>query len=373
MDSIPGKQTINVGLPNESNNSDSLYTAFTKTVQNFTTLFACASPYTTFTAGAGITASANAITGTVTITNTGVTSIVAGTNIVINQSNGAVTISSTGGGGGGGLTSVGLNSASSSRLVVSNSPLVTNGNMNIDLATTGVSSGTYTNPVITVDNYGRITSAVNGTVTGTVTSVGITAGPGIQVNGGPVTTNGNITVTNTGVTRINPGPGILVSSGNGSVTISAASLGGTVTSVGVASSTLTVSGSPVVNAGTINVNLPNNVTLPGNITVVDMTANGKIVMNGSEDLAPSAAVNLALTTSYFTTSGSETATLAAGTNGQIKTFMRVGGTGTMTITVTNAAWGGAGGMSFTSNGAGCILQYIASKWVCIGNNGVVFS
>jgi len=282
MDSIPGKQTINVGLPNESNNSDSLYTAFTKTVQNFTTLFACASPYTTFTAGAGITASANAITGTVTITNTGVTSIVAGTNIVINQSNGAVTISSTGGGGGGGLTSVGLNSASSSRLVVSNSPLVTNGNMNIDLATTGVSSGTYTNPVITVDNYGRITSAVNGTVTGTVTSVGITAGPGIQVNGGPVTTNGNITVTNTGVTRINPGPGILVSSGNGSVTISAASLG-------------------------------------------------------------------------------------------IKTFMRVGGTGTMTITVTNAAWGGAGGMSFTSNGAGCILQYIASKWVCIGNNGVVFS
>jgi hypothetical protein len=203
--------------------------------------------------------------------------------------------------------------------------------------------------------------------------VGLTAGPGIQVNGGPVTASGSILVTNTGVTRINPGSGIAVSSGNGVVTISATSQGGTVTSVGVSSSTLTVTGSPVVNSGTININLPNNVTLSGNISVVDMTASGKLIMNGSEDLAPSAAVNLAVTTSYFTTAGSETATLAAGTNGQIKTFMRVGGTGSMTITVANAAWGGSNTMAFASNGVGCMLQYIAAKWVCIGNNGVSFS
>lgn len=371
--SIPGQQNINVGLPNESANSDSLYTAFTKTQQNFTTLFACSSPYNTFTAGEGVSVESNTVTGTVTITNEGVTNIIAGTNVVINQSNGNVTISATTGGGGGGLSSVGVNPVSTSRLVVSNSPLVTNGNMTIDLATSGVSSGTYSNPTITVDNYGRITSAANGNIAGTVTSVGLTAGPGIQINGGPISSSGNILVTNTGVTSINPGPGIIVSSGSGSVTISAASLGGTVTSVGIASSTLNVTGSPVVNAGTINVNLPNNITLGGNITVTDMTASGKIIANGSEDLAPSAAVNLAVTTTYFTTAGSETATLAAGTNGQIKTFMRVGGTGTMTITVANAAWGGAGGMAFTSNGSGCILQYIASKWVCIGNNGVVFS
>lgn len=371
--SIPGQQTINVGLPNESANSDSLYTAFTKTQQNFTTLFACSSPYNTFTAGEGISVSANANTGAVTITNEGVTNIIAGTNIVVNQSNGNVTISATAGGNGGGLSSVGVAPVSTSRLVVSNSPLVTNGNIAIDLATSGVTGGVYSNPTITVDNYGRIVSAANGSIAGTVTSVGISAGPGIQVNGGPITSNGNILVTNTGVTRINPGAGIIVSSGNGSVTISAASLGGTVTSVGVTSSTLNVTGSPVVNAGTITVNLPNDITLSGNISVLDVTGSGKLVLNGSEDLAPSAAVNLAVTTSYFTTSGSETATLSAGTNGQIKTFMRIGGTGTMTITVANAAWGGSGAMSFTANAQGCTLQYIASKWVCIGNNGVTFS
>lgn len=122
--SIPGQQTINVGLPNESANSDSLYTAFTKTQQNFTTLFACSSPYNTFTAGEGISVNANANTGAVTITNAGVTNIIAGTNIVVNQSNGNVTISATAGGNGGGLSSVGLNPVSNSRLVVTNSPQI---------------------------------------------------------------------------------------------------------------------------------------------------------------------------------------------------------------------------------------------------------
>jgi hypothetical protein len=290
--SIPGQQTINVGLPNESANSDSLYTAFTKTQQNFSNLFACSSPYNTFTAGAGITASANATTGTVTITNTGVTSIVAGSNIVINQSNGAVTISSTGGGGGGGLSSVGVAPVSNTRLVVTNSPLVINGNIAIDLATSGVTGGTYNNPTITVDTYGRITSAANGSIAGTVTSVGLTAGPGIQINGGPITTNGNILVTNTGVTRINPGAGIVVSSGNGSVTISAASLGGTVTSVGVSSSQLVVTGSPVVTTGTIAVNLPDSATFSGNVTAGGIKTNNLYYANGTPwDLQEAAGTN----------------------------------------------------------------------------------
>ena len=253
--SIPGQQNINVGLPNEPANSDSLYTAFTKTQDNFNALFACASPYNTFVEGEGISVSSNANTGTVTITNEGVTSIVAGDNIVVNQSNGEVTISATGSGnGGGGLSSVGVTPVSETRLVVTNSPLVTNGNISIDLANTGVTGGTYSNPILTVDTYGRVTNVANGAASGTVTSVGLSSGPGIQINGGPITSNGNITVTNTGVTRINPGAGIVVSSGNGNVTISTTSLGGTVTSVGVVSDQLVVSGSPVVTTGTINVN-----------------------------------------------------------------------------------------------------------------------
>ena len=273
--SIPGQQNINVGLPNESANSDSLYTAFTKTQENFTAIFENASPYNTFVAGEGMSVVANANTGTVTITNEGVTSIVAGDNIVVNRSNGEVTISATGSGnGGGGLSSVGIAPVSESRLVVTNSPLITNGNISIDLANTGVTGGTYTNPTLTVDTYGRITNVANGAASGTVTSVGLSSGPGIQISGGPITSNGNITVTNTGVTRINPGAGIVVSSGNGNVTISTTSLGGTVTSVGVISDQLVISGSPVVTTGTINVNLPNTANFSGNVNANRINANG---------------------------------------------------------------------------------------------------
>lgn len=65
----------------------------------------------------------------------------------------------------------------------------------IALATSGVSAGTYQG--ITVDTYGRVTSAQDMGYTtneGTVTSVGITQGTGITVSGSPITTSGNITV-----------------------------------------------------------------------------------------------------------------------------------------------------------------------------------
>jgi hypothetical protein len=278
--SIPGKQTINVGLPNESANSDTLFTAFTKIEENFSNLFTLSSPFNTFTAGPGIGVAANANTGTVAITNQGVTNIIAGTNIVVNQSNGNVTISATGSGNGGGLASVGLNPASTNRLVVTNTPLVADGNMTIDLANSGVSQGTYNNPTLTVDSYGRIVSAANGNIAGTVTSIGLASGSGIQISGGPITTAGNITVTNTGVTRINPGSGIVVSSSNGNVTISAASLGGSVTSVGVSSDQLVVSGSPIVSSGTISVNLPANVNF-NRVNANSANINGNLIVAGN--------------------------------------------------------------------------------------------
>jgi hypothetical protein len=65
---------------------------------------------------------------------------------------------------------------------------------------------------------------------GTVTSVGIVAsGSGISVTGSPVTTAGNITVQNTGVTRLTAGTGISLSSSNGAVTISSTGLSTRVT------------------------------------------------------------------------------------------------------------------------------------------------
>ena len=84
---------------------------------------------------------------------------------------------------------------------------------------------------------------------------------------------------------------------------------------------------------------------------------------------------MALTTSYFSTVTATTATLAAGVNGQIKTFAMFAQSGDMVITVSNAGWktSGTGTMTFNAIGEACTLQYINGKWFCIGNNGVAFA
>jgi hypothetical protein len=95
----------------------------------------------------------------------------------------------------------------------------------------------------------------------------------------------------------------------------------------------------------------------------------------SEDLAASAAASLAVTTSYFSTAAAETATLAAGVNGQVKVFAMKADGGDMVITVTNAGWksSGTGTITFDTIGQACTLMYTGSKWFCIGNNGCVFA
>jgi len=69
-----------------------------------------------------------------------------------------------------------------------------------------------------------------------------------------------------------------------------------------------------------------------------------------------------------------TSTLAAGTAGQLKVLgFKTDGGADVEVTVTNAAWGGTGKITFSDAGEGVTLQYIDSKWYCIGNNGAVFS
>jgi hypothetical protein len=100
-----------------------------------------------------------------------------------------------------------------------------------------------------------------------------------------------------------------------------------------------------------------------------------LFLTGSEDLANAGAASLTLPVSYFSTAAAETATLAAGTAGQIKTFAMFADTGDMVITVTNAGWksSGTGTITFDTIGDSCILQYINSKWFVIGNNGCTFA
>jgi hypothetical protein len=119
----------------------------------------------------------------------------------------------------------------------------------------------------------------------------------------------------------------------------------------------------------------------GTITVNDVTRANNVLTNPlfltvSEDLAGSTAASLTKTTSYFLTSAAETATLAAGSEGQIKVFSAEDiSSGNMVITVSNAGWksSGTGTATFSARGASCILQYTHAKWFCIGNNGVTFA
>ena len=100
-----------------------------------------------------------------------------------------------------------------------------------------------------------------------------------------------------------------------------------------------------------------------------------IELASSEDVADAAAIDLTKTASYFSTGAAETATLAAGTDGQIKTLMMAADGGDMVVTVTNAGWkaSGTGTITFNDIGDACTLQYVNSKWYAIGINGVTFA
>jgi len=102
-----------------------------------------------------------------------------------------------------------------------------------------------------------------------------------------------------------------------------------------------------------------------------------LFVTGSEDVADAAAVNLTTPVSYFDTGASgETATLAAGANGQIKVLaMTAHGGGDMVVTVSNAGWktSGTGTATFDATGQACTLQYFNNKWYCTGNNGATFA
>ena len=88
----------------------------------------------------------------------------------------------------------------------------------------------------------------------------------------------------------------------------------------------------------------------------------------SEDIPDGGVIGLSTAASYFTTTGSETATLAAGTPGQVKTLVMAGDGGDMVVTVDNAGWKATGNGTITFNDIGdaCTLQYINNKWYATG-------
>ena len=195
-------------------------------------------------AGSGI--SVSGATGAVTIANTGVTSIVAGTNVSISGATGAVTINSTDQYVG---TVTSVATGSGTFVDITGGTITTSGTISGDLSATGTASAstflrgdnTWSAPAggftsfdlsgdsgsaqtitdgNTVDIAGGtgISTVAGATDTVTITNTGVTsavAGTAISVSGA----TGAVTITNTGVTSAVAGTGIDVSGATGAVTI----------------------------------------------------------------------------------------------------------------------------------------------------------
>ena len=180
----------------------------------------------------GLTTSGGPITSSGTIT-------LAGTLAVANGGTGATTAS-------GARTNLGATTIGGNMFTLANPSAVTFPQFNADNTISALNAASFR------------TAIGAGTGTGSVTSVDATGGTGISVSGGPITTSGTLTITNTAPDQVVSltGAGTTAVTGtypNFTITSNDAYTG-TVTSVAATAGTgISVTGSPITTSGTLNI------------------------------------------------------------------------------------------------------------------------
>jgi hypothetical protein len=178
-----------------------------------------------------------------------------------------------------------------------------------------IGNSSLTNSSITIN--GTSTSLGGSINVGTVTSVAATAGTGINVSGSPITASGTLTITNTAPDQtvvLTAGAGISTSGTypNFTITNTAPSSGGTVTSVG--------------GTGTVNgITLTGTVTSSGNLTL-----GGTLSLVSPPPIGTTTPAEVKVTIGWANnTALTDAATVAWDTTNQVATFTFVSTNRTM--------------------------------------------